>query len=382
MNPVKHINGALTAAGDEDRPVWLRLFLSLISYGYGAVVKFRYALYQKKIPRTQQLPCMVISVGNITAGGTGKTPMTIHLAKMIERLGCHVAVISRGYKGRAERTGGVVCDGRSILMAPDMAGDEPFMIAKALKTIPVVVGQNRFKAGMQAIKEFKVDVVLLDDGFQHLRLDRDLNLVLLDYKDPFGNGHLLPRGSLREPVGSLFRGDAFVLTRYDSFKDTAINRSNRLPPGKPVFISSHRPFVSYIFKGGDIGVESDFPELSVSNSGFLKGHPAVCFSGIARNDDFLHTVNNIGCKVIRFFSFPDHHRYSDRDINEIIDAAKQTKSKFILTTEKDFVRIQQKIVWPCDFVVIDVKIFFEPDEKPFNRFIKSRIEEFKKRPMV
>ncbi|MFQ5486668.1 MAG: tetraacyldisaccharide 4'-kinase, partial [Desulfobacterales bacterium] len=134
--------------------------------------------------------------------------------------------------------------------------------------------------------------------------------------------------------------------------------------------------------GGDIGVESGFPEPFASDSDFLKGHTAVCFSGIARNDDFMHTVKNIGCQVTRFFTFPDHHRYSDRDINEIIDAAKQTKSKFILTTEKDFVRIQQKIVWPSDFVVIDVKIFFGPDEKPFNRFIKSRIEGFKKRTMI
>jgi len=248
-----------------------------------------------------------------------------------------------------------------------------------LKSVPVLVGENRFKTCMRAIREFEVDVILLDDGFQHLRLERDVNIVLLDCKSPFGNGHLLPRGTLREPIGSLFRGDAFVLTRYDFCKDTAINTSNRLPPDKPVFISSHRPFVSRIFKGGDISVESDLPESCRSNSGFLKGHPAVCFSGIARNDDFMHTVNNIGCAVQRVFSFPDHHRYSEQDLKKIANAAELTNAEFILTTAKDFVRISKGIKWPCDFVVIDVKISFGDDGVSFSEFIKNRLEEFKKK---
>jgi len=325
---------------------------------------------------------VVISIGNLTVGGTGKTPMTIHLARMIRRLGYHVGVISRGYRGSAEKIGGVVCDGRTIFMGPDIAGDEPFMIAKKLKFVPVLVGENRFKAGMRAIREFEVDVILLDDGFQHLRLERDVNLVLLDCKSPFGNGHLLPRGTLREPIGSLSRGDAFVLTRYDSFKDTKFNISNRLPPDKPVFISSHRPFVSHIFKGGDVGVENDLPEPFINNSDLLKGHPAVCFSGIARNDDFMHTVKNIGCKVTQFFSFPDHYRYSEQDLKKIATAAKLTNAEFILTTAKDFVRIPKRIKWPADFVVIDVKIHFGDDGDPFSGFIKSRIEGFKKKTTV
>ena len=322
---------------------------------------------------------MVISIGNLTVGGTGKTPMTIHLAGMIKQLGYHVGVISRGYRGSAEKIGGVVCDGRTIFMSPDIAGDEPFMIAQKLKSVPVLVGENRFETGMRAIREFEVDVILLDDGFQHLRLERDVNLVLLDCKSPFGNGHLLPRGILREPIASLFRGDAFVLTRYDSFKDAAINTSNRLPPDKPVFISSHRPFVSHIFKGGDISVESDLPESSASNTDFLKGHPAVCFSGIARNDDFIHTIKNIGCAVTRVFSFPDHYRYSNQDLKKIATAAELTNAEFILTTAKDFVRIPKEFKWPCDFVVIDVKISFEDDGVPFSGFIKSRLECFKKK---
>ena len=365
--------------GGPGRSLSLRSILSMISIGYGAIVRCRHTLYKENIFQTKKLPCVVISIGNLTVGGTGKTPMTIHLARMIRRLGYHVGVISRGYRGSAEKIGGVVCDGRSILMEPDMAGDEPFMIAKKLKSVPVLVGENRFKAGMRAIREFEVDVILLDDGFQHLRLERDVNLVLLDCKSPFGNGHLLPRGTLREPIGSLSRGDVFVLTRYDSFKDTTINISNRLPPDKPVFVSSHRPFVSHIFKGGDVSVESDLPESFANNSGFLKGHPAVCFSGIARNDDFMHTVKNIGCKVTRFFSFPDHHRYSEQDLNKIATAAKLTNAEFILTTAKDLVRIPKRIKWPSDFVVIDVKISFGDDGDPFNGFIQSRIEGFKKK---
>ncbi len=379
MNLANQIQHVMMGEGDPGRSFPLRSILFMISIGYRAIVQCRHTLYKKNIFQTKKLPCVVISIGNLTVGGTGKTPMTIHLAKMIRRLGYHVGVISRGYRGSAEKIGGVVCDGRTIFMGPDIAGDEPYMIAKKLKSVPVLVGENRFKAGMRAIREFEVDVILLDDGFQHLRLERDVNLVLLDCKSPFGNGYLLPRGTLREPIGSLFRGDAFVLTRYDSFKDTTINISNRLPPDKPVFISSHHPFVSNIFKGGDVSVERDLPESFSNNSDFLKGHPAVCFSGIARNDDFMHTVKNIGCKVTRFFTFPDHHRYSEQDLKKIATAAKLTNAEFILTTAKDLVRIPKRTKWPSDFVVIDVKISFGDDGDPFSGFIKSRIEGFKKK---
>ena len=379
MNLANPIQRARMEEGGPGRSLPVRFILSMISIGYGAIVQCRHTLYQKNIFQTKKLPCVVISIGNLTVGGTGKTPMTIHLARMIKRLGYHVGVISRGYRGSAEKIGGVVCDGRTISMGPDIAGDEPFMIAKKLKSVPVLVGENRFKAGMRAVREFEVDVILLDDGFQHLRLERDVNLVLLDCKSPFGNGHLLPRGTLREPIGSLFRGDAFVLTRCDFCEDATINTSNRLPPDKPVFISSHRPFVSHIFKSGDISVESDLSESFTNNYDFLKGHPAVCFSGIARNNEFMHTVNNIGCTVTRFFSFSDHHRYSGQDLKKIAAAAELTNAEFILTTAKDFVRIPKGIKWPSDFVVIDVEISFGPDEDGFNEFIKSWIEGFKKK---
>ncbi|MBU4464115.1 MAG: tetraacyldisaccharide 4'-kinase, partial [Proteobacteria bacterium] len=194
-------------------------FLFIISLAYGYAVKLREFCYKIGIVKSKRLLCAVISIGNITVGGTGKTPMTIKVAQIIRRLGYKVAIISRGYKGGAEKTGGIVSNGHTILMESDKAGDEPFMMASKLKDIPVVVGQNRYKAGWLAIKEFDPDVIVLDDAFQHLNLKRDIDIVLLDCEHPFGNAHLLPRGILREPISALKRSDAFVLTRFDSVSD-------------------------------------------------------------------------------------------------------------------------------------------------------------------
>ncbi|HDL07382.1 MAG TPA: tetraacyldisaccharide 4'-kinase, partial [Desulfobacteraceae bacterium] len=171
--------------------------LFVLSLIYGSIIRLRRIFYEKKILLPKKLPCKTISIGNLTVGGTGKTPMTIHVAHLVEKLGYKTAVISRGYKGKAEKNGGIVSDGRTIFMGQDEAGDEPFMMATKLKKVPVIVGQNRFEMGMLALKEFKPDVIIFDDAFQHLRLTRDIDLVLIDSIDPFGNKHLLPRGILR-----------------------------------------------------------------------------------------------------------------------------------------------------------------------------------------
>ena len=167
----------------------------------------------RRLIPSHQLPCKVICIGNLTVGGTGKTPMTMHVAQELKRLGYNTAIVSRGYRGGAEGRGGIVSDGQSIQMGPEQAGDEPFMMARSLSGIPVIVGKNRYAAGMLAVSEFQSDVIVLDDGFQHLRLKRDIDLVLLDRLHPFGNSYLLPRGTLREPISSLERGSACILTR-------------------------------------------------------------------------------------------------------------------------------------------------------------------------
>ncbi len=213
----------MAARGEDPTPFFsIETVLMVLSVVYGGLMCLRARLYEKGVLPSKTLPCRVVSIGNLISGGTGKTPMTILVARMIRDMGCRVVVLSRGYRGRMEKTGGVVSDGRTIFKGPDDAGDEPYLMARVLTGIPVVVGQRRYEAGMMAVKRFKPDVIVLDDAFQHLRLKRDLNLVLLDSRSPFGNGHMLPRGLLREPLSALRRSHAVVYTRSEQALMAAI----------------------------------------------------------------------------------------------------------------------------------------------------------------
>jgi len=195
----------------------LTAVLNLLSRGYNGLQSLRGFGYRQRLISPKKLPCKVISVGNITVGGTGKTPMTQYIAERLKHCGYRVAAVSRGYKGtaagRVVKTAVIVSDGHRICPDSETAGDEPFLLASRLKEVPVVIGRNRFAAGMLALNTFQPQVIVLDDGFQHMQLARDIDLVLLDFNRPFGNRYLLPRGTLREPVSALKRADAFILTR-------------------------------------------------------------------------------------------------------------------------------------------------------------------------
>jgi tetraacyldisaccharide 4'-kinase len=328
-------------------------FLFVLSLIYGGAVKTRETFYKKGVLKSKKLPCIVISIGNITAGGTGKTPMTIYVAKLVKRMGYKVVVISRGYKGLAEKTGGTVSDGKTIFMKADKSGDEPFMIANTLKNIPVVVGKNRFNAGMIAFNSFNPDVIVFDDAYQHLQLERNINLVLLDNSYPFGNHHLLPRGILREPLSSLGRRDAFILTRSDVAKDK-------------------------IVKGGALSSQWIYGDWCTQSFEFLRGRRAFVFSGIAKNIDFYNTVKGVKCKVTGFSEFTDHHRYTDSDLNMILQSARESKADFIITTEKDYVKIAGRIAWPVDLVIIGISISFGNYDNAFDNFIRDKLDELVK----
>jgi len=348
--------------------------LYLLSLLYGGAVRLRESFYKRGILKSEKLPCKVISVGNLTAGGAGKTPMTIYMAELLTKFGCKVAVVSRGYRGSAEKTGGIVSNGQRLLMGQDSAGDEPFMMAENLKNIPVIVGQNRFEAGMAAVRNFRPDVIVLDDAFQHLGLMRDINLVLLDSRRPFGNTHLLPRGPLREPLSALSRGDAFILTRSDLTEpDSRFSPLSSLSslPG-PVFRSFHIPYVCKVIKGEKSGsrVFSDKPCDTVP----LKGQRAFAFSGIAGNRDFRRTLENLGCEIAGFSEFSDHYQYSDEDIHAISDSAKKVNADILTTTEKDHARIAHQPAWPVDLVVVGIRTSFGDEEDEFSSFIRNRLD--------
>jgi tetraacyldisaccharide 4'-kinase len=372
-NLKRKIQAIMTDKG-EYRSLFFKKFLLAVSICYGALVQLRITLYKKGLLPSKILPCPVISIGNLTLGGSGKTPMAIYVAELIQHLGYTVSIISRGYKGQAERIGGVVCDGHIIYMGPDTAGDEPFMVARRLKTVPVIVGQNRFKAGKLAIQEFNPDVLLLDDAFQHLKLHRDLDLVLLDSKAPLGNTYLFPRGTLRETASALSRGDAVILTRSDIGKVPSLSQIKKYIPRKPIFYSSHTPYIYKIVTGNRAHSQDSLTSLSKYDFDIFKNKKVFAFSGIASNDDFRRTIESFKCKLENFSEFPDHHQYSDTELEGILEFATNLSIEFIVTTEKDYVRMAHKIKWPITLVVIGIEISFGANEIAFKSFIKSRLQ--------
>ncbi|MBF0118845.1 MAG: tetraacyldisaccharide 4'-kinase [Desulfobacterales bacterium] len=317
------------------------LFFYLISLLYGYVMNIRAKYYKKH--GTKSLPCKVISIGNLTVGGTGKTPTTIYIAKLVKDLGYKTAVISRGYRGSKEKTGGVVSNGKNIFMSVEEAGDEPFMMANILEGIPVFIGKDRFNIGMLAFKTFKPDIIILDDAFQHLKVMRDINLLLLDSNKPFGNGYILPRGTLREPISSINRADAIIFTRY--------NTKYLLPA-----FNTEKTFKSFYI-----------PNIPDS----LESHKIFVFSGIAKNKDFREMLSNFDIKG--FMEYPDHHTYSEKDIENIIESAKKNGADMLVTTEKDYVKIENKLNISIPIIKIGIEVSFGNDNERFKDFIKKRL---------
>ena len=348
-----------------------------ISFFYSAAQKLRASCYRQNILGSQKLPCRVISIGNMTVGGTGKTPMTIYLAQELKQAGYRVAIVSRGYKGGAERQGGIVSDGSCLLMDSERAGDEPYMMACRLKDIPVIVGKNRFEAGRLAVAKFQPDVIVLDDAFQHLQLKRDIDIVLLDHDQPFGNSHLLPRGILREPLTAMKRATALILTRCRDDADERAQSSmvsiKSFSPETPVFKSSAIPYCCTFKNGAMAPLEAAPNFFEPTDLEDIKYRKVFGFSGIARNDDFQHTVKTLGFNVTGFLEFSDHHRYSEPDRINILRTAGETGARQLITTEKDYVRLTGKGVCPMDLVVVGVRVAFIDDGPGFISFVKDRL---------
>ena len=345
----------------------IKFFLNFAALAYSAIIRIRAYFYKKGILPVKKLPCFVISVGNITVGGTGKTPVTIYISRFLTNLGVKHVIISRGYKGEAEKHGGMVSDGKKIFMDAKKAGDEPFMMANLLKNVPVVVGRKRFEAGIFSIKKFNPDVILLDDAFQHMSLFRDINILLLDSRKPFGNRRLLPAGMLREPICAIERAHAVIFTRDD--KKTAVETAPEIvKTGIPVFRTCHRTVVSLVNTSS-----SKEKIIKKGDLSLLKDKKVFAFSGIGKNHDFLETLKNAGCKIAGFMGFSDHHQYSPRDYKAMLEKIRENNVDLIATTQKDYVRIPQNFLWPRGLAVIDIRISFGNYGDKFARFIKEKI---------
>jgi len=344
-------------------------FLTGISYGYGLGVWFRLWLYKKGILKQKTLPCFVISIGNIVVGGVGKTPMAIYVANLLKEMGKRPVVISRGYRGKYKEHSVIVSDGDRIFLEAEESGDEPYMMARR-RSFPVVVGKDRFLAGIKAIDAFKPDVIILDDGFQHLKLKRDLDLLLLDYSNPLGNKRFFPAGRLREtPQASAQRADTLIFTRSPEENGSAGSMEEVLNfyPGCPWFKTFHKPYVwRYIVEGSTLREDS-------INADVLNGKKAFLFSGIANNESFYHSVLKFNVNILHHLEFKDHHYYKGSDIFLINKMTKKMGADVILTTEKDWTKLEKDIRWVTDLIVIGIKIEFEYPEK-FKNFLNSGLE--------
>ena len=364
------------ADGPQPAAAWLLSGLSVI-YGFG--VKLRLWLYRSRILQARSLPCKVISIGNITVGGTGKTPLAILLTRWIQSYGYRVAILSRGYGGRLEKQAAVVSDGRTIRCDARSAGDEPYLVACRTRTAAVVVGRNRLRSGMLACTEFQPDVVVLDDAFQHLQLARDLNLVLLDYRLPFGNRRLLPRGPLREPMTELARGDAFILTRTPADQTRPASADlvelRRRFPTQPVFNAQHVPFGYRVPRGTLVPADAISAYLNVAELICWNRQPVVAFCGIARNHEFLETLAGMGFQIAAALTFSDHHRYSAKDVAAISDALRRSRAALLMTTDKDHARIDRRFAWPVDLLVVGVRIAFGADQASFDAFLRKHLSD-------
>jgi tetraacyldisaccharide 4'-kinase len=359
-------------SGQDYVPVPLSLEWVLVGLSrlYGLGVGLRLWLYQKKILRQRALPCFVISIGNIVAGGTGKTPMALYTAGLLKKMGKNPAVVSRGYGGNYKEDSLVVFDGCRVLLTPDESGDEPFMMAHR-RLCPVVVGKERFRAGMRALSlEPRPEAVVLDDGFQHIKLKRDLDILLFDFNRPLGNTRLLPAGRLRErPRTWGKRADALVFTRCPEGDGdrTQMEAVLRLYPGRPFFKTLHQPYILRWMKK-----DKKSPDPG-SDLAALKGKTAVLFSGLAHNRAFYAAMAEHGINILDHLEFKDHHRYKTADFLRINRTAAEKKADLILTTEKDGVKIDKHMEWAADVLVIGIRIRFEDPEK-FEDFLVSRME--------
>lgn len=303
--------------------------LTLASLVYGGLVWARNAGYNSGLLRAGRLPCRVVCVGNLSVGGTGKTPTVLALAGAAADAGLRVAVLLRGY-GREGRGVRVVSDGRRVQLSWREAGDEAVLLARRLGGVPVVVGEDRVAAGRVIVERFDPQIIFLDDGFQHRRLHRDADLVLLDSTDPFG-GSLLPRGRLREPIGALRRATAVLLTRADQGGDPEAVRRRvaAVAPDCPVGRAILRPLCLR-----DLTAGSRRPVAE------LRGRRVLAVSGIGNPESFHRTLQDSGAILAGRLVYPDHHAFSEEDRRRMGDVARRSEANWIVTTEKDAVRLE------------------------------------------
>ena len=320
----------------------LRFLLIPFSWLYAAVISIRNRLYALGVFKARALPCRVISVGNITVGGTGKTPAVIALAKHLQKEKVRVAILLRGYKRQSREKVTIVSDGERVCASLKESGDEAYMMAKHLSGIPIVVSSQRYQAGQVALERFGVEVLLLDDGFQHRQLARDLDILTVPAHSVIGlqaaRERLLPAGNLREPPTALRRADVILLTHTDRadvspcLKETV----QRLAPNALILESVHQPVHFYPLVPQKNSEGTDF----LPTSEVVKGKRLLAVCGIGNPDAFATTLMRCSAESVRLLAYPDHHVYTEADFVRIDTVFQAVQADVIVTTQKDAQKLE------------------------------------------
>lgn len=335
-------------------PCLFKFFLLPLSFVYGLAVKMLVFFSQLSAVK---LDARVISVGNITVGGTGKTTLVEFIARHLKQKGHKVAILTRGYKRKLRAYS-------SGFRAYEEMGDEPYMLQCKLKDVPVVVDPDRVRSGKRAIREHSIDTLILDDGFQQWRLKKDLEIVTIDAVNPFGNRYLLPRGILREGFSSLRRADMFLLSKTNLNPDTAAIKHflRSVNPSAEIIESIHKPSGFY---------QIDRP-LELSSPAALRGVTASLFCGIGDPESFENLVASLGVNIGSSFSFCDHYAYCLKDLENIIKDAKEKGISTIITTEKDAARLKELNLSGLKerILVLRIELEIKDEERFFDRLLK------------
>ena len=353
---------------DEDLHVdfGTRVLLTIfrgMSHCFKGIILFRHYLYNQRILRADFPGCQVISIGNLTVGGTGKTPVVELIAKTLASKNRKIAILSRGYKKKEpafsekimnkltfqekKNPPRVVSDGKEIFLDYTQSGDEPFMLANNLKGVAVLVDKDRVKSKKHAIKEFDCDTLILDDGFQHLALQHSTEIVLVDTTNPYGNGYMLPRGILREPFSNIKRADYIFLTKSTGNNQDLIDEIRVYNTTAKIIECRHAPrYLENIYT------------KEIETLEHLKSKKIIAMSGIASPKGFEKLLENHGAILVSKKRFTDHHRYTQKEITNIINLAEEKDCEVIITTEKDAVRCDHMdhCNTPIYFLRVDIEI--------------------------
>jgi tetraacyldisaccharide 4'-kinase len=316
----------------------IKSILSTLTYPYSAVLNTRNILYKNGVVKSTRLPIKVISIGNITTGGTGKTPLVEFMARNLLEKNKKVAILSRGYGGNDP-----------LQKNNDNVNDECIILRENLQDVPVFAGKDRVKNGERAIMDYDVDCLILDDGFQHLKLKRDLDIVVIDSLNPFGGENLIPRGSLREPLKSLGRADLFIISHCNQSREQNIKsiytKLNHVNNDAPVCESIHRP----------VHIEN-ITDGSILEPEWLNGKRIYGLSAIGNPESFTYTLKGLGADLIKHRKFHDHHNYNKEEIIDIISEAKLLNADAIVVTQKDIVKIRNMDIKGFNILSLKIEI--------------------------